>query len=607
MTIRPRRKKKPIKNNRNRKLWLKFRKWLMVAAMMAVGYSLGCALAQGGAHMAHALENSKSCPQLEIIFARGSGAPHNQDRNYLEFRKTLETKLKTTSLDYRFTDLDYPAVGVGLNNLSTTVGAYVGSGLAYEFGASVNKGRKKLIETVNGTSCPNTKYVVAGYSQGAMVTSYTYQELKSDKLIYVATFGDPKIYLPEGKGPSPEACRGKNLSDYRKYVPNCQVYEGLLKGFKPYSTEEYQGRVGVWCNKDDIFCTPFMNIKSHTSYVEAGLYEDAARVIFDKINRYFGLNSKVSSPHDTVFLIDSTSSMNSLIEKYKAEALRLARETLAKGGRVALYDYRDLKDPYEPQEHCNFDNCTLEIFEEELGKIQIGGGGDIPESTLAAAFHAMKTLRWNYGSTKSLVILTDANFLSPDRDGTNFNEVVALSKKIDPVNFYIITKPETRKYYEELAMATDGKVATNLGEMSLTVDEILDRYDSLPVVEEGEAVELPTLNIEKIENVDISSVRVKFSSNGAQTLIILNDTILGVTSEEEITIMRLKDEIKNRLVLVPMTDRVKGEGSEIILNEGKNYWEADLSLIDNNASQGLVETADGQFIKLGAPNTGSPH
>ncbi len=102
-------------------------------------------------------------------------------------------------------------------------------------------------------------------------------------------------------------------------------------------------------------------------------------------------------------------------------------------------------------------------------------------------------------------------------------------------------------------------------------------------------------------------MRVKFSSNGAQTLIILNDTILGVTSEEEITIMRLKDEIKNRLVLVPMTDRVKGEGSEIILNEGKNYWEADLSLIDNNASQGLVETADGQFIKLGAPNTGSPN
>jgi hypothetical protein len=44
--------------------------------------------------------------------------------------------------------------------------------------------------------------------------------------------------------------------------------------------------------------------------------------------------------------------MEFLIEKYKTEAIRLAKETLGSGGRVALYDYRDLADPYIPHAYC---------------------------------------------------------------------------------------------------------------------------------------------------------------------------------------------------------------------------------------------------------------
>ena len=309
---------------------IKFRFLLM--AMTIVGLSLPNKMAV----------QAESCPDVRIIFVRGSGAEQNTSDDYLNYKSTIEEKLKTVDLSYEFLDLDYPAVGVGIDNLGVTAGAYFGSGDAYEFGNSVNAGVERLKHVVNST-CTNTKYVIGGYSQGAMVVSKSLGSLIPERVIYAATFGDPKIYLPEGNGLIPAACMGKNLSDYRMYVPDCLAYKGLLGAYAPYEPEAYVGKLGTWCNKHDLFCSSHFSISDHVSYVSENLYEDASRVIFDKITKHFGIENNLTSPHDTAFLIDSTGSMASMIERYKAEALRLATETLDADGRVALYDYRDLR------------------------------------------------------------------------------------------------------------------------------------------------------------------------------------------------------------------------------------------------------------------------
>ena len=535
---------------------------------------------------------AEGCPDVRIVFARGSGGERWADQNYLEYKNTIESKLATTSLNYEFIDLDYPAVGVGADNLGVAVGALVGAGDAYEFGDSVNAGVENLTKMVNSASCPGTKYVVGGYSQGAMVVSKALGNLNAGRIIYAATFGDPKIYLPEGKGILPAACRGENLSDYRMYVPDCQAYKGLLGSYIPYEPEALVGKVGTWCNRRDIFCSSRLSISDHVGYVADNLYEDASRVIFDKITKAFGVENHISSPHDTAFLIDSTGSMTDMIDNYKAEALRLATETLNSGGRVALYDYRDLKDPYVPVEHCNFETCTLEIFENELTTIYADGGGDTPESLLSASFHTMQSLNWKYGATKSLVVLTDADFLSPDRDGMTFDEVVRLSKTIDPVNFYIITTSEYGSYYNDLAKQTDGLVVTNLNELSLLTDYIIERYDSLPRVEENvNSSILPTLEITETEHLG-DGVRIKFETNGIRTLVALNDAILGITEENEITVSGLRGGVENKLILVPLGEDVRGEGVEVVLSlEGFG------GIDDGNASEELPAVPK-------TPNTG---
>jgi hypothetical protein len=262
---------------------------------------------------------------------------------------------------------------------------------------------------------------------------------------------------------------------------------------------------------------------------------------------------------------------------------------------VALYDYRDLDDPYTPVQHCDFNSCTLEVFRSELGMIRADGGGDTPESLLSASFHVMKDLHWKQGSTKSLVVLTDADFLSPDRDGMSFDEVVALSKRIDPVNFYIITNAESGEAYNELAAATDGRVVTNFDELSLLTDYIMERYDSLPRVEEEPATVLPQLTVDEVVD-GVGEVTVKFHSDAMRTIVALNDAVLGITDETEFTISGLRSDIQNRLTLIPVGDGVRGEPVEILLSG------------DANAGYGLTTSTvlveDHQAIIPKAPNTG---
>ncbi|MBR2855774.1 cutinase family protein [Candidatus Saccharibacteria bacterium] len=560
------------------------RRWMSKISFFAIVF-----LAVLGALLWQKPTQAADCPDVRVVFARGSGGERWVDKNYLAFKDSIESKLKTTDIDYEFVDLDYPAVGIGMDAFSLTVGAFFGAGDTYEFGRSVDAGVQELANLTSDRICQNTKYILGGYSQGAMTVSKALRDIAAERIIYAATFGDPKIYLPEGKswgaipfgsnseknfmqtGTIPAACRNENLSEYRMYVPDCYAYEGLLGSYRPYQPLSYAGKVGTWCNKGDIFCSSRFSTSDHTAYVSEGLYEDASRVIFDKICKAFGVKNTVSSPHDTAILIDSSGSMSGMIEQYKAEALRLAKKTLEAGGRVALFDYRDLDDPYEPVMHCDFNSCDLAIIRERLNMIHTEGGGDAPESLLSASFHVMKSLKWKQGSTKSLVVLTDADFLSPDRDGMTFDEVVSLSKKIDPVNFYIITNSESAKNYTALATATDGKVVSNFDELELLTDYIVERYDSLPKVEENtNPIELPELRLTGTQYLSEDTLRITFEVNMANTkdvLVILNDYLLGKTTpingNGEITIGGLDRSITNVVALVPFGEEMRGVAATV--------------------------------------------
>ncbi|MBR3172623.1 VWA domain-containing protein [Candidatus Saccharibacteria bacterium] len=417
--------------------------------------------------------------------------------------------------------------------------------------------------------------------------------------------------MPEGAGPVPTACSGRGLSDYRIYVPDCRAHEGILGARNPYVIDGYTGKIGTWCNKYDILCSSYYSIKSHTSYVEDGLYEDASKLLFSKIAKVFEIKNEYTSPHDTAILIDSTGSMDSLIDQYKAEALNLAQKTLDAGGRVALYDYRDLADDYTPIERCNFETCTIDTFQSGLEAIQTDNGGDAAESLLSASVHVMQHLEWRLGSTKSLVILTDDGYHSPDLDGTTFYDVKRISQQIDPVNFYIITTDDNMELYQSLAEATGGSVTSNMSNLSILTDTIMEKYDSLPRVEEEFAdvtddTSLSHLTISQIEEND-GSIKINFDTDGIATIVILNDAILGATDQHDITFTDLNNNVINTVTLVPLSNTRRGEPVSTSLNATSGYGSVDAptsSNLSNSSTSPSLPNFPQNFTIPKAPNTG---
>lgn len=172
---------------------------------------------------------------------------------------------------YGIDDLDYPAVSV--HNPINAIGAKISGGKAFAFGRSVSAGVANLLSYYDAImmSCPNTFWVLGGYSQGAMVVSHAVGGFMAAKVIYVGLFGDPETNLPEGKGLVPTACRGRSLSSYRVFVPECRTNSGSLGSRSPYVASGLEGKYGLWCNRMDYICGStrlLLNNSGHTKYAE---------------------------------------------------------------------------------------------------------------------------------------------------------------------------------------------------------------------------------------------------------------------------------------------------------------------------------------------------
>ncbi len=214
------------------------------------------------------------CVEVEFIFARGSGQEINQGAEWKVFNESMNNVAAQQGYTARIQDLPYRAISVA--KFRTLLGAYVSAGKYYEFGASVRDGVNTLkTYYVNVMKrCPETRWVLAGYSQGAMVVGEAVKSFAADKVIYVGLLGDPQLSLPEGRGIWPDACRGKNLSEYRVYVPNCLTDDGSLGERNPYQYGELRGKYGLWCANADYVCgsskNPLRN-GGHFTYADVGV------------------------------------------------------------------------------------------------------------------------------------------------------------------------------------------------------------------------------------------------------------------------------------------------------------------------------------------------
>jgi hypothetical protein len=104
------------------------------------------------------VSSAQSCPDVEAVFARGTGEPPGVGGIGEPFVDELRTAIGPKSLDV------YPVNYEASSNFSDRI----------EFAQSVVDGIKDASSHIEATAanCPNTKIVLGGYSQGAAVAGF---------------------------------------------------------------------------------------------------------------------------------------------------------------------------------------------------------------------------------------------------------------------------------------------------------------------------------------------------------------------------------------------------------------------------------------------------
>ncbi|UQX11172.1 cutinase family protein [Candidatus Mycobacterium methanotrophicum] len=176
---------------------------------------------------------AEPCPDVEVVFARGTGEPSGVGGAGQAFIDSLTAQVSGKSVGVY--PVNYPATP-----------NYVDSARAGAADADAH------IQNMAG-SCPSTKLVLGGYSQGAAVMDLTSNELPArvgDHVAAVALFGNPS-------------------SSYSKQLSDNQ--------FPPVSSA-YRPKTIDLCVPDDMICGEGGNILAHLSYVPDVTNQAAASV-----------------------------------------------------------------------------------------------------------------------------------------------------------------------------------------------------------------------------------------------------------------------------------------------------------------------------------------
>jgi FHA domain/Integrin beta chain VWA domain len=204
-------------------------------------------------------------------------------------------------------------------------------------------------------------------------------------------------------------------------------------------------------------------------------------------------------PVDIVFVIDVTESMQPYIDAVKQNMISFAQDLAANNrdyrlGLVTFEDYviskyPDCNCPYQKQLTSN-----VHEFNQWVGSLHAGGGGDIPEDQLDGLAYAA-TLPFRPNAQAILILITDAPCHvkgdGPDRNGdaayrahkdpnadvTDLTGpmVASMLKKQGLTLYAVAPPPFIAPQYQEIVDATHGKawnIVTEQGRFSSLVREI---------------------------------------------------------------------------------------------------------------------------------------
>jgi len=190
---------------------------------------------------------AESCPDVQVIFARGTFEPAGVGQTGQAFVDALTGKLGGKSVDVY--PVNYPA---SLDFATAADGVIDASNKIRDVAAS----------------CPNTKMVLGGYSQGAAVVAYTTEDAVP-----------PGFNLPAGiTGPMAPEIANHVAAVALFGKPSSGFLQMIYTGAPPITVGKlYTGKTTDLCIPEDNVCSPTgTDNGAHTMYAENGMASQAA-------------------------------------------------------------------------------------------------------------------------------------------------------------------------------------------------------------------------------------------------------------------------------------------------------------------------------------------
>lgn len=171
------------------------------------------------------------CPDVEVVFARGTNEPPGVGGVGQAFVDSLRSRVPGRSVGVYA--VNYPATDAFASS------SFAGAGDA-----------RAHIESMAAT-CPNTRMVLGGYSQGAGVIDMSTDSMPpqvANHVAAVALFGNPESTFARTLG----------------------------GGRLPTISPAYRAKTIDMCVPNDPICSEGRNAAAHTAYVQAGMTSQAA-------------------------------------------------------------------------------------------------------------------------------------------------------------------------------------------------------------------------------------------------------------------------------------------------------------------------------------------
>ena len=190
---------------------------------------------------------AEPCPDVQVIFARGTFEPAGVGVTGQAFVDALTGKLAGKSVDVY--PVNYPA---SLDFATAADGVIDASNKIRDVAAS----------------CPNTKMVLGGYSQGAAVVAYSTEDAVP-----------PGFNLPDGiTGPMAPEVANHVAAVALFGKPSSGFLQMIYTGAPPITVGKlYTGKTTDLCIPEDNVCSPTgTDNGAHTLYAENGMTAQAA-------------------------------------------------------------------------------------------------------------------------------------------------------------------------------------------------------------------------------------------------------------------------------------------------------------------------------------------